>query len=371
MTSPGFFTSPRNTIHQFYQTYSKYLPVAFFVGGFLWDSLTLTRIDRMVDNLILLGYLLLLGFSIILVNRAENNLIRHQLILKYRYWYPLAIQFFLGGLFSSYVVFYFQSAAVGKNWLFLGILIILLFANEFLEKRLTNVTLQLTLYFLATFSFFNFFVPVVIKKMSVYTFIFSGILSLGVVAFFLHQFFRKLPIIGKRDLLRISTIILSLYFFIHLAYFKNWIPPVPLSLKFGGIYHQVSRSGESYQLRFEKPSWYKFLKKSDDPFRYSEGDTVYCFAAVFAPVELKEGIYHIWQKSNPKSSDWLTTDRLAYEVVGGRKGGFRGFTFKRHVVPGDWRVEVQTDDGQILGRINFKIENSDSTEKKFKTIEYQ
>ena len=367
----GFFTSPRATINQFYQAYSKYLPVAFFIGGFLWDSLTLTRIDRMVDNLILLGYLLLLGFSIILVNRVENNLIHEQLILKYRDWYPLAIQFFLGGLFSSYVVFYFQSAAVGKNWLFLGILIILLFANEFLEKRLTNIYLQLTLYFLATFSFFNFFVPVIIKKMSVFTFILSGILSLGVVALFLRQFFQKWSIIGRRELLRISAIILFLYLFLHLAYFKNWIPPVPLSLKFGGIYHQVSRAGESYQLRFEKPSWYKFWKDSDDPFHYSGEDTVYCFAAVFAPVELKEQIYHIWQKADYKNSAWLTTDRLPYEVVGGRKGGFRGFTYKRNVAAGEWRVEVQTDDGQILGRINFKILEGNESEKKFKTIEYQ
>jgi len=368
---PGFFTSSRATIHQFYQTYSKYLPVAFFIGGFLWDSLTLTRIDRMLDNLILLGYLLFLGVSIILVNRAEKNLIRRPLILKYRDWYPLAIQFFLGGLFSSYVVFYFKSAAVGKNWLFLGILIILLFANEFLEKRLTNVTLQLTLYFLATFSFFNFFIPVVIKKLSVFTFIFSGIISLGIIGLFLRQFYHNGSIIGKRELLRISSMTLFLYLFLHLAYFKNWIPPVPLSLKFGGIYHQVSKAGEVYQLKFQKPSWYAIWKKSDDPFHYAAGDTVFCFAAVFAPVELKEKIYHIWQKSDPERREWQTTDRLPYEVVGGREGGYRGFTYKRHVVPGEWRVEVQTDDGMILGRINFDIVERNESEKKFKTIEYQ
>jgi len=223
------FISPVTRFNHLYQTYGKYQPIVFFIGGFLWDSITLTRIDRLSDNLVLLAYLFMLGFSIILVNRVESGLIRNQFVLKYRKWYPLAIQFFLGGLFSSYVVFYFQSASVTKNWLFLGILIILLFANEFLEKRLTNIYLQLTLYFLACFAFFNFFIPVIVKKMNFFIFILSGILSVAIISIFLRQFFYTWSIIKGNETLRISAIILSLFLLINIAYFKNWIPPVPLS----------------------------------------------------------------------------------------------------------------------------------------------
>jgi hypothetical protein len=363
--------SPVNKFNQFYQSYGKYQPIVFFVGGFLWDSITLTRIDRLSDNLILLAYLLMLGFSIMLVNHVESDIIKKPFILKYRKWYPLAIQFFLGGLFSSYVVFYFQSASVTKNWLFLGILIILLFANELLEKRLTNIYLQLSLYFLACFAFFNFFIPVIVKKMNVYMFIISGILSLGIFALFLRQLFFKKSIMQKKEALRISIIILSLFVLLNIAYFKNWIPPVPLSLKYGGIYHNISRAEEAYLLKYEKPPWYKFWKKSDNPFHHAERDTVYCFAAVFAPVELKKHIYHIWQQRDSRSGKWLTTDRLKYIIIGGRRAGYRGYTYKRNVIPGDWRVDVETDDGQILGRINFEIDNSVNLNRKFKVVEYK
>jgi len=42
-------------------------------------------------------------------------------------------------------------------------------------------------------------------------------------------------------------------------------------------------------------------------------------------------------------------------VVGGRDNGYRGYTFKRHVQPGRWRVEVRTETGRLLGRIPFEL----------------
>src|SRR5207245_8973641 len=47
------------------------LPVAFFLGGVTFDSVTLTRIDRLRDNLIMLLYLSLLGGVIVLTTRAD------------------------------------------------------------------------------------------------------------------------------------------------------------------------------------------------------------------------------------------------------------------------------------------------------------
>ena len=120
-------------LQSFYKKHHKFLPVAFFFSGFGWDSLTLTRIDRILDNLILFLYLLLAGGCILLIQFLENDVIHNKRILKYQEWYPLALQFFLGGLFSGYVVFYFQSAAMTKSWIFFVMLLALLVANEFLE----------------------------------------------------------------------------------------------------------------------------------------------------------------------------------------------------------------------------------------------
>lgn len=350
----------------FYNRYQKYTPVAFFFGGFTWDSVTLTRIDRLSDNLILLSYLILLGLLILLVNLLEINRVQNSFILKYKEWYPLGIQFFLGGLFSSYVVFYFQSASFTKTFLFLGILILLLIANEFLEKRLTNLYLQSSLYFLSSFSFFIFFIPVVIKKMSTITFILGGLISLLITIGLILIIQRKTEGQDLTKFWRITAVVCGLFVILNIFYAQNWIPPVPLSLKEGAIYHHVSRQEDFYKLAFQKPKWYQFWKSSDDPFYFAEGDSVFCFTAIFAPTALNKNIYHVWQKYFPNRKEWLVTDQLGFEITGGRKGGYRGYTFKRNVSPGDWRVDVMTGDDLILGRINLKIKEAEKVIKSFK-----
>ena len=361
-------TKPVRAVQSFYSRYKKYYPLLSFTGGFLWDSFTLTRIDRLSDNLILLLYLLLLSGFILLLNLVENGMIRQPLLLKYREWYPLAIQFFLGGLFSSYVVFYFQSAALTKNWLFLLILVLLLVSNEFLEKRLTNLYLQMTLFFLASFSFFIFFVPVVSGYMNYFVFLLSGLIGLLSVAGMLFLLFKKFGILQRTQVGRSLVLICGIFLLINLFYFLNWIPPVPLSMKSAGIYHHVSREGEIYRLKYETPEWYQFRKKSDNPYHYSPGDTVFCFTAVFAPTRLQKKIFHRWQWYDSKREKWQTSDRLGYQISGGRKGGYRGYTYKTHVTPGKWRVEIVTEDERILGRIGFEIKETVRTNRTFKTI---
>ena len=39
-------------------------------------------------------------------------------------------------------------------------------------------------------------------------------------------------------------------------YFLNWIPPVPLSMKFGGVFHEVRRAEEVLELSFHK-RWFE------------------------------------------------------------------------------------------------------------------
>lgn len=48
----------------------------------------------------------------------------------------------------------------------------------------------------------------------------------------------------------------------------------------------------------------------------------------------------------------VTTDKLDYEVTGGRGGGYRGYTYKLNV-SGKWRVDEETEEGLLLGRIKF------------------
>ncbi len=346
------------TVKAVYDRFKKYNPVVFFFGGFTWDSLTLKRIDQFFDNAILLLYLAALGLLIVLVSLVENQGLQKPLLLRYRAWYPLALQFFLGGLFSAYVVFYFKSASLTKTALFPGILVLLLVANEFLEKRLTNIFLLLGLYFMASFSFFIFFIPVAIKAVNVWTFLAGGVLSLLLVGGIILLLSKQEAFPGPQHRRGAVGLVLGLYLLINVFYWQNWIPPVPLALKHGGIYHHVSRHPETdrYTLRYEKPKWYQFWKAWDNPFRYAPGDTVACFTAVFAPTQLTKRIFHHWQKYFPNRDAWVTTDRLGYEITGYRDSGYRGYTRKLHVSPGAWRVDVETGEGILLGRIRFDIE---------------
>ncbi len=339
----------------FYRHYQKFLPALSFFAGFIWDNLTVNRIDAWSDNAILLFYILLLTGLIILLQLDRHQSIEHWLLNKYRHWLPLAIQFLFGGLLSTYVVFYFQSASFGKTLIFVFLLTAMLVANEFLARRLTNLYLLLSLYFFVTFSFFIFFIPVFTNIMNLFTYILGGIIGLvlpGAVIFFLDRFhIFKSPTMRNKHL----GVILTLYFLFNLFYAINIIPPVPLSLKDIGIYHDARRSEDRYLLRYVKPPWYAFYRKSDKPFYYSDGDTVYCYAAVFAPTDLKKTILHEWSFYSSEQDRWVVTDRTTYTLTGGRDGGYRGFTFKKNVEPGAWQVCVLTEDDLTLGSIYFDI----------------
>jgi len=107
----------------FYSRYERFIPILSFFAGFTWDSLTLTRIDQLMDSLILFLYLMLLGVAIVLMVFVDRGIIKTPIIKKYSEWFPSVIQFFLGGLFSTYVVFYFQSASFTRTSLFLIFLV--------------------------------------------------------------------------------------------------------------------------------------------------------------------------------------------------------------------------------------------------------
>src|SRR6185503_9530675 len=100
--------------------HKPFTPALFFFSGVTFDSVTLTRIDRLSDNLILLGYLGLLGVLIVLLGRSGRASKTIEavplptaatLIERTRPYHPMAIQFLLGGLFSAYAIFYSRSAS--------------------------------------------------------------------------------------------------------------------------------------------------------------------------------------------------------------------------------------------------------------------
>jgi hypothetical protein len=130
------------------------------------------------------------------------------------------------------------------------------------------------------------------------------------------------------------------------------IPPVPLSLEYGGAYHNVERTEAGYRLTWERQGF--GLRRHDAVFHREPGEAVWCFTAIFAPVGMDLAIHHNWQRWEG-AHGWVTTDRVAWSLSGGRSEGYRGYSRKQHLDPGAWRVIVETEGGREIGRVRFDV----------------
>jgi hypothetical protein len=155
------------------------------------------------------------------------------------------------------------------------------------------------------------------------------------------------------------------------AHFLGAIPPVPLSLQYIGIYHEVvppsaQQTGTTtYELKHQRP-WWKPWQHGDQDFKARPGDVVYCFARVFAPTGFKDAIYVRWLVKG--RGGWQDQGRARLDISGGRDNGFRAIATKKNYQPGRWRVEVETDDGRDLGVIHFDLISDVSSDvREYKT----
>lgn len=370
LTSPGPVEAPARaasrlaslgpvaTLLAFYARHRRFAPAAFFLGGTIWDAATVYRIDSLIDNGLVITYLVLLGALIPISALVESGRLTGARLEKARPWLVPIKQFLFGALFSTFVFFYVQSASWSGTAFFLLFLVGLLIANEFLHERIASVHLDLGLYLVAATTFFVYFVPMVTTIMNVVTFLVASALATGLV-YLLAEFLRKRDVFPtKREVTISRSVIAGLTALFVVAYMANWIPPVPLAVRESGIYHGVRRENGGYELRREVQPWWAFWRNDDSTFRRAPGDEVYCFTSVFAPTRLENRIVHVWQFKD-EDGDWQTADRIGYEIVGGRDHGYRGYTFKRSVSPGDWRVSVETESGRILSRISFEVFDTD------------
>jgi len=341
-------------LRSLYRRCERFLPVVTFSVGFIWDSLTLTRIDSLLDNLILLGYTAGLGVMIVIVLRRQEGASLPLWAGRLEPHFLWAIQFLLGGLFSSYVVFYFKSTSWSQTQYFFLLLVILLVGNEFLHHRLGNATLLAILFTFCMIAFLSFFLPVMLADVGTRMFLAAGIISV-VAAFLVFSLGLVKARRGAMQRMKpVSISILGTYAAVTLLYFANLVPPVPIALKDAGIYHSVRRTASGYEVRYIPSRHGLFAKDWEDPFHFQPGDAVYCYTAIFAPRGIRVPVNHVWSMYD-RSEGWVQRARVAFEIHGGREGGYRGYSMKRAVVPGIWRVEVETGEGRVLGRIDFKV----------------
>jgi hypothetical protein len=360
------FKGLKSKLREFYQRHEKYAGLVIFGIGFIWDSFTMTRVDSIIDNIILLFYLAIIAVMIVVMLRHHCGKAPAGWIQKLEPGFLWGMQFCFGGLFSSYVIFYFKSASFTRTQFFFLILVLLWIGNEFLKERLKNQMLLAVLYCFCLFSFFAFFLPVVLARVNERIFAFAGILSLFISLTIFSIGYLPDRAGWLRRMTPAAAWILTVFMTVNILYFANLIPPVPLALKRAGIYHYVKRTSAGYTARYVPPSMLHFWRKWDNPFYFSPGENVYCYTAVFAPGRVRVPVCHVW--SHKTAQGWKQTDRIKFEITGGRDGGFRGYTTKSGITPGEWRVIVETESGQTLGVVDFTVVPSPTPHPFLQTI---
>lgn len=345
-----------STLKAFYERHERTALILFFVGGFIWDSLTLQRIDHLYSNFILFTYLICLMISLYIFNLADDDRWKNTFLEDYEEYAPLAVQFFLGGLSSAYVVFFFRSVSLTKTVVFFILLVFLMISNEIFKHRISNKYLQFGAFFFINFTFFAFVIPVFAGMIGTFIFIISGVISLAVTLFFITFIYRKSPSTRREiNIKKMSAVIIGLYLTINLLYYFNMIPPVPLSLKSGLVAYNIEKNDNNYLVTYDPDNTYKFWKPFDHELKYVSGDTVFAFTSIFAPTDLNKAVAHRWKWLNPETNSWNISDVIEYEIIGGRDGGYRGYTYKTNIHSGQWEIDVITEEGLILGSMNFEI----------------
>jgi len=340
---------------RWYGRFERPISSLSLILGFVFDAITLKRVDTLWEIFWVLAHLIIVGVFIILIHTKESEIGDEKNPSKRHFWYVNILQFFFGGLLSTYLVFYFRSSDIFTTWPFLLILVLAFIANESLKRHYIRFSFQISLFFLSIYSFAIFLVPVVLHKIGMWVFLLSGLISLIIIILFISILLYLIKSEFRENKKIISLFIAGLFGIINFLYFTNLIPPIPLSLKNSGIYHSIQRNGDgNYNVTYEDYGWKTYFKLYQD-FNKTPEDPIYVFSAVFSPTGLNLNIIHEWQYYNTVQNKWITDSTVVLPVVGGRDGGFRTYSKKSNLQYGKWRVNVMTELGQVIGRIRFNI----------------
>lgn len=349
-----------------YSKYEHYLPAGFFIGGFLFDVFTLGRIDSLFTLLQQALYLILL--LIILLQMLFETGKGWVLGPKWQWyvtWRIPAMHFIFGSLLSSYTLFFFMSASLSTSFLFMFFMVALLVGNEFHHVQSLGLTFKFALWSLSSMSYFIYVLPTVARQSSTMIFIASLIVGIAPSLWAYRWCVKKgLPEESVRvQVLRPSLMVLIVYL---VAYIFRVIPPVPLSIQYMGIYHQIKKNPQGqYELSHERP-WWRFWHSGDQQFNAQPGDKIVAFFRLFSPAEYRDEVRLVWYLKDPKLG-WTVQDRIPIKITGGRDEGFRGYGAKGNYTTGDWRVSVETSDGREIGRLGFHLEAVPSSDRQFQT----
>ena len=319
-------------------------PVLLVLGG-VWDYYTL-KLERLADNLLLAGYLLVFAAITVLAFRRDLGLPVPAWVDRRHRALHLAGQFVLGGLLSAYFVHYLRGAPVQRELGWLALLGLLAVANELAEgvSRLPLVRFPLLAF--AAFNYLLAVLPLVTGDLvgPIVPLLGAGLLVVG--ATFASAWGSKLtPAIqgaGVAGLVGLGTQVALVGL--------DMVPPLPLTLMAAEV--QADAEGDLYELDTVRELLAPVGLRAPR-LAWARGEVVRVRTPVYLPEGMATTVVHRWARWD--AGAWQTSDRIRLVIRGGREEGYRTYSLKRRTVPGWWRVFVETEDGRELGRVSFRL----------------
>lgn len=339
-------------VKAFYKKYESFFMPALIIWGFIYHYFTFKVIPYTDVLYLVFGYLALATLTIIFMHVYDLGYITQK--LRYvRLFVPLLLQFAIGSMIGGVFIFYWFSGSIFVSWPFILLVVVLIVGLEFYKHYLENPVVQFALYNFATFLLLAVALPYFFRSIDPGYFIAAGwgslILTLAVV-FLL----RKSPAIEQY---RNKITIASLFIFVTMNtfYFANLIPPVPLSIRDAGVYHEVIKSGNDYLVQAEPRNFWQRLRPIPT-IHLGPSERAYVYTSIYSPTSLNTDIVHDWQHYDDAQKKWVSVSQVSFHLTGGRQDGFRGYSYKTNVEAGKWRVYTKTPRGQIIGRYQFTVE---------------
>jgi hypothetical protein len=345
----------------------------FFAAGFLFDSLAVGRIDEAFTLLQMAAYLAILATLMLMEERHRAGRFSPPRFLARAWRFAEgAIHFLFGTLLNVFTLFYLKSTSGLLSVLFLIFLGALLLVNELPRFRKRGPMVRFALLSMCLTTYLALLLPVLLGFLSPWLFSAAVVLACGALIGLLRALPRgtsDAPGMGHR----MAVPALGMQAFLVAAYFAGIIPPVPLSVQYIGIYHEVEivsgsedpgaaapSPGRTYLLKHQRPWWLPW-RHGDQDFKARAGDVVHCFARIFAPNGFRDAVFVHWRVRGLHGG-WEDQGRARLEISGGRDAGFRADATKKNYRPGRWRVEIETEDGRDFGVIQFTLRDDPSTE---------
>ena len=371
-------TGPWGKFRNFRERNHLAFEVAFFFAGFLFDYLLLHRIDstplliHQGTYLVLLTGLLAIDHRYFVAGKDPAGFWGK--VLSFRHW---VIHFFLGTLLNAFMIFYFKASSGVFSFVFILALAVVLVINELPRFRSLGPVLRVLLLSFSISSYLAYLLPVIGGSLHAWQYYLSVAVA-SVTTVGLWKAFQRFTHDPNWTFRRAAAPGLIVQAVLALLYVLHVVPPVPLSLKYIGVFHEVSRVAEgehagAYRLAYVDapsvlPHFHLFDFNGTDFFARPD-DKAWAFIILFAPSGFHDQVGFGWEYDDPKKG-WVDVGTPFFTALkGGSEHGYHTFGNRTVARAGKYRVRVLTSDGREIGRKTFEVIADASTgERNFEEL---